>query len=198
MPQSSTFNAACYTDRYPDIKQGWKGDPYQHYQLYGQAEGRVPGCDLAGTTYATEFNEAAYLARYPDVKLLWKGAAIDHYKASGQQQGRKPGYEILTAEIPAGAMVSPGTTINKIPVVTPTTPPPVTTPPATNGNGTTVDNLVTPKTGTSTVTDTVAAVKDAATQAAAKVTTEAKKMPVGVWIGLGVLALVAVIVIAKK
>lgn len=85
------FNEACYLERYPDIRIKWKGDPYEHYLLYGQAEGRNPHCDPPGIVYSTEFNEACYLERYPDIRLEWPWGAQRHWEEFGRAEGRKPG-----------------------------------------------------------------------------------------------------------
>ena len=143
MPSSENFNAICYLNRYPDLKTAvmywsadnvWKygnpsnrrlkkisDDPLWHWQNFGMAEGRVCGCDLAGTNYSNDFNSAAYMARYYDVRVGldeqtgkrngWNLNPLGHYQEIGINQGRHPGFEIIKPSTPIG-IVSPGTVIS--------------------------------------------------------------------------------------
>jgi hypothetical protein len=143
MPSSENFNAICYLNRYPDLKTAvmyfsadgtWKygnasnrklkkvsDDPLWHWQNFGMAEGRVSGCDIAGTNYSNDFNAAAYMARYYDVRIGldevsgkpngWNLNPLGHYQQIGINQGRHPGFEIIKPSTPLG-IVSPGTVIS--------------------------------------------------------------------------------------
>ncbi len=177
MPQSPVFNATCYLARYPDLKANLKGD-------------------LPGTVYSTEFNENAYKARYPDVKQFWKGAAIDHYNTYGSKEGRVPGYEIIQGSIPDGAVVSPGTVIIQQTAITTGLPSPI---PIDTGGGiaSTVNNNTTSAGSTqSTLGGNTAGSTPAASGAT---TAPAKKSNMlDVWIGLGVLGLIAVVAVVKS
>lgn len=116
MPATNVFNAQCYLSRYPDLRgnKSASSDPYQHWIKWGQGEGRVPGCDVAGTLYSTVFDPAAYLARYPDIRqsAKFKGDPFSHWQIFGIQESRHPGYELIipgvTPPLTAG-VVSPGT-----------------------------------------------------------------------------------------
>jgi hypothetical protein len=158
MPSSSTFDAQCYINRYPDLRlnkfimyavnglfgfgnttndafssligvqqaagvktglvTGWQSvyempkDAYKHFQERGKAEGRMGGCDLAGTVYENTFNGAAYIARYPDVKENAKYYIdpVSHYQNKGILQSRIPGYEILNEQSNPDGITTPGTT----------------------------------------------------------------------------------------
>lgn len=90
-------------------------DAYWHWLNFGQAEGRVSGCDLLPVHYSETFDPNAYVARYPDVsgRANWynpfKSDPLQHYNMIGKAQGRIPGYEILFEDSPVG-ITSPGTT----------------------------------------------------------------------------------------
>ena len=200
MPSDTNFNEICYLARYPDLVTMYQdadgswhygnpsnrtkkqlhdpGNAFWHWQNFGIAEGRVPGCDLPGTIYSALFNSAAYLARYPDVRgtaLINSKYASNpelHYQTIGIGQGRHPGYEVITSATFSG-VVSPGTTTNVpddptllnnapgdgtvLPSLNPTDPV-VTTPPAGTIDPTTgLPVVVDPVTGlpvTSTTTTT--------------------------------------------
>lgn len=135
MPSSLAFDPICYLSRYPDLRTGYmfwsasgkwqygnpsnrklkklSDDPLWHYQNFGIAEGRVPGCDLPGTNYSNEFNATAYMARYYDIRVgsyyPWNQNPLLHYTKEGIYEGRHPGFEILTPRSGSG-VVSPGTT----------------------------------------------------------------------------------------
>jgi hypothetical protein len=97
---------------------GWQSvyempkDAYKHFQERGKAEGRMGGCDLAGTVYENTFNGAAYIARYPDVKENAKYYIdpVSHYQNKGILQSRIPGYEILNEQSNPDGITTPGTT----------------------------------------------------------------------------------------
>lgn len=107
------FDEACYLARYPDVVSGWvnKGQKaIDHWNRYGQYEGRKPDCDPAPA-----FNEACYLARYPDVVTGWvnKGQkAIDHWNRYGKNEGRNPACDPGTpVPAPVPAPVPPSSTV---------------------------------------------------------------------------------------
>src|SRR5574337_173738 len=152
MPYSTEFNAICYLNNYPDLRDKWmfmsttgkwyyalsgnhpgkhqwkiSDNPIKHWQEVGQAEGRVPGCLLPGSVFDTAFNGAAYLARYPDVRenATYSTNPLGHYNTYGIKEGRIPGYEFVTLDQLANTkgISSPGTTqIINVPVSN--TPPP--------------------------------------------------------------------------
>lgn len=93
---SNDFNAQCYLNRYPDIRQNshYSPDPYQHYIEYGMYEGRLPSCDPPEIRYDTAFDAVCYLDRYPDLQQHFGSdynRAYQHWIEYGQKEGRKPG-----------------------------------------------------------------------------------------------------------
>lgn len=80
------FNTQLYLLFNPDVEKHWVntglGTAWQHYQQWGQAEGRP-------AFFATQ----AYLALNPDVAAAidsgaFAGTALDHYRQWGRQEGR--------------------------------------------------------------------------------------------------------------
>ncbi len=57
---TDNFDGQCYLDRYPDVKADGKYDTPEkallHWQTFGQAEGRIPGC-LIGPAKEGEEND---------------------------------------------------------------------------------------------------------------------------------------------
>ncbi|MFZ1429337.1 MAG: galactose oxidase early set domain-containing protein [Geminicoccaceae bacterium] len=83
-PQVAAFDGLEYIASYPDLIQTLGANAAagtQHYQLYGQAEGRVPD----------SFNAAQYLTNYADLRAAFGtnlDAAAAHYITSGYREGR--------------------------------------------------------------------------------------------------------------
>lgn len=83
-PQLAAFDSLEYIASYPDLIQAFGVNAAagaEHYQLYGQAEGRVPD----------SFDAAQYLANYADLRAAFGNdldAAAAHYIASGYSEGR--------------------------------------------------------------------------------------------------------------
>ncbi len=83
-PQVAAFDGLEYIASYPDLIQTLGADAAagtRHYQLYGQAEGRVPG----------SFNATQYLANYADLRAAFGtnlAAGVAHYITSGYREGR--------------------------------------------------------------------------------------------------------------
>lgn len=91
---SKTFDAAAYVARYPDIRDFWKSDPYDHYVKYGQYEGRIPSADPPNVRYDTAFDPIYYGDRYPDIPQHFGtdySKYYQHWLQYGQREGRKPG-----------------------------------------------------------------------------------------------------------
>lgn len=100
---STTFDAQAYLNRYPDIRQDkyFSQNPLEHYQRYGQYEGRLPSADPANVRYDSAFDPVYYGDRYPDIPQHFGTdytKYFQHWQQYGQKEGRKPGgaYLILT------------------------------------------------------------------------------------------------------
>jgi hypothetical protein len=135
----TVFNGLCYQARYPDLKK-WIGTPLEHWQQYGQQEGRIPGCDPPGTIYSDQFNAECYLENYPDVAHNWFDSPLQHWIQHGMSEGRHPGCRIL----PPGAVAIQGSNTPQTanPSQTPSTGIPVI--PYTDPNAIPIDTTVTP------------------------------------------------------
>lgn len=72
-----TFSTKFYLTVYPDVAAAGM-NPLEHYQKWGESEGRWPQID-----------EAAYLARYTDVDDKFSGTASQHYAQYGRNEGRR-------------------------------------------------------------------------------------------------------------
>jgi hypothetical protein len=79
LKESRLFDPDWYCKTYPDVMSA--GDPYAHFLVSGDAEGRRPG---------PEFNPSWYLTQYLDVRHGTKGPLL-HYLRRGKAEGRMPG-----------------------------------------------------------------------------------------------------------
>lgn len=81
--QAANFVEACYLFRYPDVLKNWvhRGlSAVSHYQRYGKAEGRIPGCDfapLAATPSAPNLIRQNFPASITIKSALNEGSAIE-------------------------------------------------------------------------------------------------------------------------
>ncbi|WP_211104118.1 DUF4347 domain-containing protein [Azospirillum sp. Sh1] len=88
--QSGGFNALAYIASYPDLIAAFGTNTEaatQHYQQYGQAEGRT-----------VTFDPLAYTASYPDLIAAFgtdADAAARHYIQFGYSEGRHPNFDGL-------------------------------------------------------------------------------------------------------
>ncbi|HZD61885.1 MAG TPA: tail fiber domain-containing protein, partial [Xanthobacteraceae bacterium] len=99
-PASTTFDPQLYLQAYPDVAAAAAQmgmDPtqaaYQHYQLYGQAEGRTGG--FAAGTPGTEGTPGTPGQEAVNVDPL--AYAAQHYREHGMLEGRAPGGEAAPA-----------------------------------------------------------------------------------------------------
>ncbi len=91
------FDEASYLLQNPDVAQavaaGWLGSGRQHYEQWGESEGRNPN---------SLFSEAWYLAQYADVAQAVEEGAVSsgfaHYSQWGWTEGRAPSTWMNTAE----------------------------------------------------------------------------------------------------
>lgn len=89
------FNEAAYLAANPDVadavRRGELRSGFEHYRLYGLAEGR-PGVG---------FNEAQYLTANPDVAAAVRrgeiSSGLEHYRLYGQAEGRQGAGGTITA-----------------------------------------------------------------------------------------------------
>ncbi|SAL59052.1 rhamnan synthesis F family protein [Caballeronia humi] len=81
------FDAEFYLREYADVRESG-ANPYEHYVLYGQSEGRRAKAPTESNTSGTPaFDEAFYLLQYPDIRQ----AGVDpyqHFIAHGKAEGR--------------------------------------------------------------------------------------------------------------
>lgn len=83
------FNENQYLQAYPDVAQaisnGGFASGLEHFNQFGQGEGRTP---------TAWFNEEYYLSEYGDVATAVQngqfGSGLEHYLAMGQTEGRNP------------------------------------------------------------------------------------------------------------
>lgn len=91
-----TFNPQAYLARYPDIRQDkyYSQNPLEHYQKYGQYEGRFPSADPPNIRYDSAFDPVYYGDRYPDIPQHFGTdytKYYQHWQQYGRNEGRKPG-----------------------------------------------------------------------------------------------------------
>ena len=85
MPDGRLFDAVYYAAAYPDVVAVYgtgEAALYQHYVLFGRAEGRQ-GC--------ADFDPVFYAAAYPDVVAAYgynEAALYQHYITVGKREGR--------------------------------------------------------------------------------------------------------------
>lgn len=93
---STSFDANAYLARYPDIRADsyYSQNPLEHWQKFGQYEGRIPSADPANVRYDSAFDAVYYLDRYPDIYQHFGSdyaKAYNHWLQYGMKEGRKPG-----------------------------------------------------------------------------------------------------------
>lgn len=93
---SKAFDPEAYLARYPDVRADkyFSQNPLEHYQKYGQYEGRLPSADPANVRYDSAFDPVYYGDRYPDIPLHFGTdytRYFQHWQQYGQREGRKPG-----------------------------------------------------------------------------------------------------------
>ena len=100
MPDGGLFDPDFYATSYPDVVACLgKSESvlYNHYLLFGKAEGRLPYASApVVTTVNTAFDPVYYASRYPDVAaVLGNNAAAlkNHYDLFGKAEGRYPNME---------------------------------------------------------------------------------------------------------
>ena len=122
MPDGTQFDAAFYAASNPDVVAAIGTDEatlYQHYVLFGKAEGRAPVGGSAAPAPApapatgpvpmpdgTLFDAAFYAATYPDVVAVFgtdPAALYQHYITAGAAEGRLPYAGAGAAPAPAPA-----------------------------------------------------------------------------------------------
>ncbi|WP_173012703.1 calcium-binding protein [Niveispirillum sp. SYP-B3756] len=91
---SSQVDETWYLARNPDVAdvvaRGLLQSATQHFQLYGQAEGRQP--NAVSDNLGNGFSESAYLDRYADVRVAVNqgifSSGYHHYQVAGRAEGR--------------------------------------------------------------------------------------------------------------
>lgn len=91
---SSQVDENWYLARNPDVAdvvaRGLLQSATQHFQLYGQAEGRQP--NAVSDNLGNGFSESAYLDRYADVRVAVNqgifSSGYQHYQVAGRAEGR--------------------------------------------------------------------------------------------------------------
>jgi len=142
MPDGTLFDAVFYAASNPDVAAVLGTDEaalYQHYTLFGKAEGRAPAAAQTAAAPAAApagtaagpvqmpdgnlFDAAFYAATYPDVAAVFgtdPAALYQHYVMAGAAEGRLPyagaGSAPVAAPAPAPAP-APGGTIDVIPEI---------------------------------------------------------------------------------
>ena len=103
MADGNVFDAAFYAATYPDVAAALGTDEavlYQHYLLFGKAEGRLPYAQsstavtssLVTLPDGTVFDPVFYAQSYPDVVAVLGNNAntlAQHYWVAGRAEGRK-------------------------------------------------------------------------------------------------------------